>query len=282
MVLLTNVVSLQWREGKEYKIPFFPCPIWFRSCSQTPCPKVNSNNFWDAWNYAAHIAISANMNAMHLIGSKTVNAFCCQKQQCQQQKPQQQKSHTTSTTQHACSNCTKSYAPGRSSCSTTWWSQHGWSDTPTWPWMARNRPEYITITDIDTNTMTEAFITVKMSADIGPNWLRTICCKVDYSTGGNIMPLCIPEATSQLIRCWRKAHWLASHSHPTDSLQWKHHTPAWCTWHHHQVETQLPLPTKACPHLMVHSRQIRTCYTRPPIIFEAWSRAVEMCCTTHT
>ena len=63
-----------------------------------------------------HIAVSDNMNAMGLRGSRTVNVICCQKQQCQQQQPQQQKSHTTSTAQHTCGNCTESHAPGRSSC----------------------------------------------------------------------------------------------------------------------------------------------------------------------
>ena len=63
-----------------------------------------------------HIAISDNMTAMGLAGSKAVNAICQQKQQNQQQQPQQHKSHSTSTAQHACSNCTKSHAPGRFSC----------------------------------------------------------------------------------------------------------------------------------------------------------------------
>ena len=63
-----------------------------------------------------HIAISDNMNTMGLTGSKSVNVICCQKQQHQWQWPQQQKPHTTSTAQHACSNCTKSHTPGRSSC----------------------------------------------------------------------------------------------------------------------------------------------------------------------
>ena len=63
-----------------------------------------------------HIAISDNMNAMGLTGSKTVNAICYQKQQHQQQQPQQQKSHTASAAQHTCSKCMKSHAPGRSSC----------------------------------------------------------------------------------------------------------------------------------------------------------------------
>ena len=62
-----------------------------------------------------HITISDNMNAMGLTGSRNINANYCQKQQLQQQQPQQQKSHTASTAQHACSNCMKSHALGRSS-----------------------------------------------------------------------------------------------------------------------------------------------------------------------
>ena len=65
-----------------------------------------------------HIAISDNMNAMGLTGSRTVNAICHQKQQHPRQWTQQQKPNTTSTVQHTCGNCTKSHAPGRSSCPT--------------------------------------------------------------------------------------------------------------------------------------------------------------------
>ena len=36
---------------------------------------------------------------------------------------------------------------------------------------------------------TEAFTTVKIPADIGPNQLGRVHCKVDNSAGGNIMPL---------------------------------------------------------------------------------------------
>ena len=35
---------------------------------------------------------------------------------------------------------------------------------------------------------TEAFTTMKMPADIGPNQLGRVHCKVDTSAGGNIMP----------------------------------------------------------------------------------------------
>ena len=38
---------------------------------------------------------------------------------------------------------------------------------------------------------TEAFTTVKMPADIGPNQLGRVHCKVDTGAGGNIMPLCV-------------------------------------------------------------------------------------------
>ena len=37
--------------------------------------------------------------------------------------------------------------------------------------------------------MTEAFATVQMPAEIGPNQQATLKCKVDTGTGGNIMPL---------------------------------------------------------------------------------------------
>ena len=38
--------------------------------------------------------------------------------------------------------------------------------------------------------MTEAFATVQMPAEIGPNKQATLRCKVDTGTGGNVMPLC--------------------------------------------------------------------------------------------
>ena len=202
-----------------------------------------------------HIAISDNMNAMGLTGSKTVNAICCQKQQHQQQQPQQQKPHTTSTAQHTCGNCTKSHAPGRSSCPTKdsvcsgcgctghwqlccrssggpqatkkpegtekkqggyccnhWQCGYRWTDVVDvgadhnpqldevnmagvallhgHEWLGAD-PEYITVADIKTNMRTEAFTTVKMPADIGPNQLGRVHCKVDTGAGGNVMPLCV-------------------------------------------------------------------------------------------
>ena len=38
--------------------------------------------------------------------------------------------------------------------------------------------------------MTEAFATVQMPAEIGPNQQATLKCKVDTSASGNVMPLC--------------------------------------------------------------------------------------------
>ena len=37
--------------------------------------------------------------------------------------------------------------------------------------------------------MTEAYTTVKMVAEIGPDQQATLTCKVDTSAGGNVMPL---------------------------------------------------------------------------------------------
>ena len=37
--------------------------------------------------------------------------------------------------------------------------------------------------------MTEAYATVQMPAEVGPNKQATLRCKVDTSAGGNVMPL---------------------------------------------------------------------------------------------
>ena len=52
-------------------------------------------------------------------------------------------------------------------------------------------PEHIQISDIQIDAMTEAFTTVWMPAEIGPNQQATLKCKVDTGAGGNVMPLCI-------------------------------------------------------------------------------------------
>ena len=57
----------------------------------------------------------------------------------------------------------------------------------------------IQISDICIDAMTEAYATVKMAAEIGPDQQATLRCKVDTSAGGNIMPL---HAFSKLFpRC---------------------------------------------------------------------------------
>ena len=50
-------------------------------------------------------------------------------------------------------------------------------------------PEYIIIADTETNMRTEAFTTMQMPADIGPNWLGRVHSKVDTGAGGNVMSL---------------------------------------------------------------------------------------------
>ena len=47
----------------------------------------------------------------------------------------------------------------------------------------------VEISDVWIDSTTEAFATVQMPAEIGPNQLVTLKCKVDTSAGGNVMPL---------------------------------------------------------------------------------------------
>ena len=47
----------------------------------------------------------------------------------------------------------------------------------------------IQISDICIDAMTEAYATVKMPAEIGPDQQATLRCKVDTGAGGNVMPL---------------------------------------------------------------------------------------------
>ena len=50
-------------------------------------------------------------------------------------------------------------------------------------------PETIELSDVQIDSTTEAFATVQMPAEIGPNKLATLRCKVNTGTGGNVMPL---------------------------------------------------------------------------------------------
>ena len=50
-------------------------------------------------------------------------------------------------------------------------------------------PETIELSDVWIDSTTEAFVTVQMPAEIGPNKLATLKCKVDTGVGGNVMPL---------------------------------------------------------------------------------------------
>ena len=47
--------------------------------------------------------------------------------------------------------------------------------------------------------MTEAYATVKMPAEIGPNQQATLRCKVHTGAGGNVMPL--PTFSKLFLRC---------------------------------------------------------------------------------
>ena len=60
-------------------------------------------------------------------------------------------------------------------------------------------PDMIQISDICIDAMTEAYATVKMPAEIGPDQQATLRCKVDTGACGNVMPL---HAFSKLFpRC---------------------------------------------------------------------------------
>ena len=56
-------------------------------------------------------------------------------------------------------------------------------------WRSDTDPETIGIFDVRIDSATEAFGTVKMPAEIGPNKLVTFKCKVNTGVGGNVMPL---------------------------------------------------------------------------------------------
>ena len=49
--------------------------------------------------------------------------------------------------------------------------------------------ETIEMSDVWIDSTTEAFVTVQMPAEIGPNKLVTLKCKVDTGAGGNVIPL---------------------------------------------------------------------------------------------
>ena len=51
-------------------------------------------------------------------------------------------------------------------------------------------PETTELSDVWIDSTTEAFVTVQMPAEIGPNKLVTLKCKVDTGAGGIVMPLC--------------------------------------------------------------------------------------------
>ena len=50
-------------------------------------------------------------------------------------------------------------------------------------------PEPSTFTDVSIDVMTEAYTTVQMPAQIGPNQCGSLRYKVDTGAGGNVMPL---------------------------------------------------------------------------------------------
>ena len=52
-----------------------------------------------------------------------------------------------------------------------------------------NDPEHINITAINIDALTEAWATVTMPAEIGPNQHGSFRCKVNTGASGNVVPL---------------------------------------------------------------------------------------------
>ena len=52
-------------------------------------------------------------------------------------------------------------------------------------------PELIAIRDVMIDAMPEAYATVWMPAQEGPNQFGSLSCKVDTGAGGSVMPLCV-------------------------------------------------------------------------------------------
>ena len=155
---------------------------------------------------------------MGLKEQKTVNAIR------RQNKPRQGKKPPADSA-HSCGRCTKSHPPGRSSCPARDDHCRGCGKLGHWKPKCRsgqkgpkdkgpkhlNRggkqrkvnevgtdedPHYdeigvrtIELSDVQIDSTTEAFATVEMPAEIGPNKLATLKCKVDTGAGGNVMPL---------------------------------------------------------------------------------------------
>ena len=59
------------------------------------------------------------------------------------------------------------------------------------PYPAPSDPEHINITALNIDALTEAWATVTMPAEIGPNHCGSLSCKVNTGASGNVMPLSI-------------------------------------------------------------------------------------------
>ena len=175
-----------------------------------------------------HIAIADNLHAMGL-GSKTVNAVNKWSQWPQSHPQQQQQKTSKPQNQHAWRNCTKSHAPGRAFCPAKdstcqscgkigHWDARCWSSSGRQKDPNKKPPRHghnggkqkqthavdvgndydpqwdevsINTTAINIDALNEAWATVTMPAEIGPNHCRSLWCKVNTGVSSNVMPLCI-------------------------------------------------------------------------------------------
>ena len=119
----------------------------------------------------------------------------------------------------------------------------------------------------------EAFTTMKMPADIGPNQLGRVHCKVDTGAGGNVMPL---HVFQKLFPSQLDANSKPTGLCPTVTQLTAYNGSAIPQLGAHDTAIKWRPSSSGpprCPHPMVHSRHVRTCYIRPPIILKYWSHA---------
>ena len=140
-------------------------------------------------------------------------------------------------------------------------------------------PDTIEISDVWIDSTTEAFATIQMPAEIGPNQLATLKYKVDTGVGGNIMPL---RAFTKLF---------PRHINTDGSPRGlKSSTTCLTAYNESKIPQFRTLDTaidwtpkgqKVANHrstdTMVHSRHTRTSHSQTPIMCQTWHCGTQLC-----
>ena len=139
-------------------------------------------------------------------------------------------------------------------------------------------PKTIELSDVRIDSTTEAFATVQMPAEIGPNKLATLKCKVDTGAGGNVMPLCaFAKLFPRHINADGSPRGLKSSTTCLTAYNGSK-IPQFGT-----LDTAIdwtPKGKRVANHLqtqMVHSRHTRTSNPRTPIMCQTWHCGAQLC-----